>query len=215
MFVKQDVQAEDVCRWRIQAEGLPLLEASVGEERVVRLNNRNTLRTLLVEMFPKVDGNGWQGLGEIGERVLNIGMGCCVLHVEKSEGENGFQERMVLPLWRSLHSLNLMLPKEERKAMLLRLYNEDTPLQDHSKDRFHTGGATQGIKKEPEDGARLEGEVKEEMDVKLEGEDDDLAPGGLDEGDEDEDMDEGGVKLEKEDDVPAEVSKNERVEIAH
>lgn len=29
-----------------------------------------------------------------------------------------------------------MLPKEDRKAMLLRLFNEDTPLQDHSKDRF-------------------------------------------------------------------------------
>ena len=43
---------------------------------------------------------------------------------------------MILPLWRSLHSLNLMLPKEDRKAMLLRLYNEDTPLMDHSKDRF-------------------------------------------------------------------------------
>lgn len=44
---------------------------------------------------------------------------------------------MVLPLWRSLHSLNLMLPKEDRKAMLLRLYNDDSPLMDHSKDRFN------------------------------------------------------------------------------
>ena len=44
-------------------------------------------------------------------------------------------ERMVFPLWRSLSSLNLMLPKEDRKAMLLRLYNEDIPLMDHSKDR--------------------------------------------------------------------------------
>ena len=43
---------------------------------------------------------------------------------------------MVLPLWRSLHSLNLMLPKEDRKAMLLRLYNDDSPLLDGSKDRF-------------------------------------------------------------------------------
>lgn len=33
---------------------------------------------------------------------------------------------MVLPLWRSLHSLNLMLPKEDRRAMLLRLYNDDS-----------------------------------------------------------------------------------------
>lgn len=45
-------------------------------------------------------------------------------------------ERMVMPLWRSLHALNLMLPKEERKAMLLRLYNEVVPLQDNSKARF-------------------------------------------------------------------------------
>ena len=31
--------------------------------------------------------------------------------------------------------MNLMLPKEDRKAMLLRLYNEDTPLHDNSKQR--------------------------------------------------------------------------------
>jgi len=37
-------------------------------------------------------------------------------------------ERMVFPLWKSLHSLNLMLPKEDRKALLLRLFNDDTPL---------------------------------------------------------------------------------------
>ena len=35
---------------------------------------------------------------------------------------------MVLPLWRSLHSLNLMLPKEDRRAMLLRFFNDETPL---------------------------------------------------------------------------------------
>lgn len=35
---------------------------------------------------------------------------------------------MILPLWRSLHSLNLMLPKEDRRALLLRLFDDDTPL---------------------------------------------------------------------------------------
>ena len=30
-----------------------------------------------------------------------------------------------------------MLPKEDRRAMLLRLYNDDSPLTDHSKDRFN------------------------------------------------------------------------------
>jgi multisite-specific tRNA:(cytosine-C5)-methyltransferase len=91
MFVKQDVQATDVCRWRIQSEGLPVLEAWVGESRVVRLTSRKTLRGLLVEMFPKVDGEGWRALGEIGERVRDIGMGCCVLRVEKGEGEDSFR----------------------------------------------------------------------------------------------------------------------------
>lgn len=34
-----------------------------------------------------------------------------------------------------------MLPKEDRKAMLLRLYNDDSPLMDHSKDRFAADGS--------------------------------------------------------------------------
>ncbi|KAL8830219.1 MAG: hypothetical protein Q9191_001559, partial [Dirinaria sp. TL-2023a] len=136
MFVKQDVQRENVCKWRIQTEGLPLLEPWVGEERIVKLWSRRTLRKLLVEMFPKVDGDGWKDLGEIGERMRDAGMGCYVLRSEPRVGDDGFDERMILPLWRSLYSLNLMLPKEDRKAMLLRLYNEDTPLMDHSKHRF-------------------------------------------------------------------------------
>ena len=102
------------------------------------MRKRETLRKLLVEMFPKIggadapDGTGWKALGEIGEQVLNIGMGCCVLRVEASEDEGGFEEGLTLPLWRSLHSLNLMLPKEDRKAMLLRIYNEDIELVNHT-----------------------------------------------------------------------------------
>ena len=71
---------------------------------------------------------------------------------------------MVLPLWRSLHSLNLMLPKEDRKAMLLRLYNEDTPLMDHSKDRFSRDRTDANIKDEPVDGIK-DGEKEEEADA--------------------------------------------------
>lgn len=91
MFVRQDVQGENVCKWRIQNEGLLILEPWVGEERVVRLWSRRTLRQLLIEMFPKVEGEGWRALGEIGERVRDISMGCCVLRIEPSEGEDGFR----------------------------------------------------------------------------------------------------------------------------
>jgi len=149
MFVRQDVQGNDTCPWRIQTDGLPIVEAYVGEERVVYLHKRETLRKLLVEMFPKVSDDAWKELGEIGERVRDLKMGCCVLRVEFEEGEeelgyvfpfalfvktiNGTDgvvcsESMVLPLWRSKHSLNLMIPKEESRAMLLILFNDSTPL---------------------------------------------------------------------------------------
>lgn len=139
MFVKQDAPSPEVCPWRIQTDGLRLLEAWVGPERVVKLQKKETLRRLLIEMFPRFNGEEGNKLGEVGAQVKNLGMGCCVLIVEPTEtdenktegggGEGeGLQERMVFPLWKSIQSLNLMLPKEERKAMLLRLFNDDTPL---------------------------------------------------------------------------------------
>ena len=103
-------------------------------------------------MFPKVTDDGWKALGEIGEQVKDIPMGCSILRVQATGEEDGlpyvsffpfhiypfelylhltniiYSEAMVLPLWRSLHSLNLMLPKEERRAMLLRVFNDSTPL---------------------------------------------------------------------------------------
>jgi multisite-specific tRNA:(cytosine-C5)-methyltransferase len=128
MFVKQDAPSAEVCRWRIQSEGMPILHGYVGASRVVTLTDKETLRKLLVEMFPKISGDLWRGLGEIGERVRDIGMGCCVLRVEPDGTDPDFAERMALPLWKSFQSLNLMLPKEDRAAMLLRIFNDTTPL---------------------------------------------------------------------------------------
>lgn len=91
MFVKQEAQNQDVCRWRIQSEGLRLLEPWLGAARSVPLTSRDTLRKLLAEMFPKVDGGGWKELGEIGQRVKDIPMGCSILRVEPSDEENGFR----------------------------------------------------------------------------------------------------------------------------
>ncbi|KAG6036508.1 hypothetical protein E4U41_005639 [Claviceps citrina] len=141
MFMKQDAPSADVCRWRIQSEGMPIVQGYVGEPRVVHLRNKETLRRLLIEMFPRISGDDWRNFDEIGERVRDVGMGCCVLRIEPTrpgEGEGeadadadvdaDFTESMALPLWKSIHSLNLMLPKEDRAAMLLRIFNDTTPL---------------------------------------------------------------------------------------
>ncbi|KAF3768034.1 hypothetical protein M406DRAFT_90614 [Cryphonectria parasitica EP155] len=128
MFMKQDAPSAEVCRWRIQSEGLPILQGYVGQERVVVLRNKETLHKLLVEMFPRINNDAWKKLDEIGERVCEVGLGCLVLRVEPDGTDPDFTERMALPLWKSFHSLNLMLPKEDRSAMLLRVYNDTTPL---------------------------------------------------------------------------------------
>ena len=170
MFMKQDSQGQDICRWRIQTEGLPIFEGWVGDGRVVRLTKRKTLRKLLVEMFPKIGGpegqEGWRELGEVGEQAVGMGMGCCVLRCEASHGgedADGLEEIVVLPLWRSLHSLNLMLPKEERKAMLLRIFNEDVPLINHSdpaqKDLKVNGKVAEGSIKAEGDAKELQAKI--------------------------------------------------------
>jgi multisite-specific tRNA:(cytosine-C5)-methyltransferase len=89
MFVKQDAQRENVCRWRIQTDGLNIIEPWIGTSRSVTLTKRETLRKLLVEMFPKVNDEGWKNLGEIGEQVKDIPMGCSILRVEPTGKEDG------------------------------------------------------------------------------------------------------------------------------
>ncbi|KAF7544686.1 hypothetical protein G7Z17_g9753 [Cylindrodendrum hubeiense] len=128
MYMKQDAPSAEVCRWRIQSEGMPILQGYVGEPRVIHLRNKETFHKLLIEMFPRISGNEWERFDEIGERVRDIGMGCCVLRVEPDGTDPDFNERMALPLWKSIHSLNLMLPKEDRAAMLLRIFNDTSPL---------------------------------------------------------------------------------------
>ncbi|KAI1845813.1 hypothetical protein JX266_008178 [Neoarthrinium moseri] len=132
MFMKQDAPSADICRWRIQSEGMHMIEGYVGSDRVIRLTNKETFHKLLREMFPRFSDNDWVKLNEIGEQARDIGMGCCVLRVEPDGTDPDFKERIVLPLWKSYMSLNLMLPKEDRSAMLLRVFNDTTPVINQS-----------------------------------------------------------------------------------
>jgi multisite-specific tRNA:(cytosine-C5)-methyltransferase len=91
MFVKQDAQRPNVCRWRIQTDGLQILKSWVGPERCINLYKKETLHKLLVEMFPRLDGDSWKELEEIGERAWDMAMGCCVLRIEPSDAEDGLK----------------------------------------------------------------------------------------------------------------------------
>ncbi|KAL8409258.1 hypothetical protein RB594_007631 [Gaeumannomyces avenae] len=164
MFMKQDAPSAEVCGWRIQSEGMPILQGYVGPERVLYLHSKETLRKLLIEMFPKLADGGWKELGEVGKPAMDIGLGCCVLRVEPGPGDEDM-ERMALPLWKSFHSLNLMLPKEDRAAMLLRIFNETSVLLNKGLVKDAKVEKTEGseeaeVKVEPEDVDREEGGAK-------------------------------------------------------
>ncbi|KAK5998622.1 Multisite-specific tRNA:(cytosine-C(5))-methyltransferase [Cladobotryum mycophilum] len=157
MFMKQDAPSAEVCRWRIQSEGMPILQGYVGEPRVIHLRKKETLHKLLIEMFPKITDGGWENFAEIGERVRDIGMGCCVLRIEPDGSDPEFSERMALPLWKSIHSLNLMLPKEDRSAMLLRIFNDTSPLINISLKNQKANGKNQ--QRRVEDAAQVDEEI--------------------------------------------------------
>lgn len=100
---------------------------------------------------------------------------------------------MVLSLWRSLHSLNLMLPKEDRKAMLLRLYNDESPLLDHSKERFKTMALEPSDDMSDADNeAAAVAEIAEKIQIQRASGDITLHPND----DKDEDVEEGGVAID-------------------
>ena len=117
-----------------------------------------------------------------------------------------------------------MLPKEDRKAMLLRLYNEDTPLMDHSKDRFFKANARANdedegsaiVKDEEEEGRNAvvkdeDEEGEEDGDVVVDG----GVVGDVENGTMDVDGDgdgDGDVEREMQDDAVADAVKAETVE---
>lgn len=167
MLVKQDAPSPETCPWRIQTDGLRILETWVGQSRKVKLKKKETLRKLLVEMFPNFHEDDWKSLDELGPQMRDMPMGCCVLLIEPSEEEGGFSERMVFPLWKSIHSLNLMMPKEDRKAMLLRLFNDDSPLLNMNQNRRPQGNSKiEANEKEPEE-VVTEPKVDQDSDINI------------------------------------------------
>ena len=68
-----------------------------------------------------------------------------------------------------------MLPKEERRAMLLRIYNDDSPLEDHSKDRFAVRTETEVDVK----GGDLSAEEDNTLDTDIEEPDKDIEEEGI------------------------------------
>jgi len=128
MFVSHRIKDGNIkAPWRLQNEGIRILEPWANK-RIVTCTSKQTLYKMLIEMFPKLPKDGSHEIGEIGDQCMEMEVGCSFIRIEPSEGEDGFPFRMVLPLWRHPGSANMMTDKDDRKAMLLRLFNEINPV---------------------------------------------------------------------------------------
>ena len=64
--------------------------------------------------------------GTVGEFLRTAEMGSYVLDIEPSEHEgHKLDVTLSYPIWRSMASANLMLDKQEKSALSLRLFNTD------------------------------------------------------------------------------------------
>lgn len=127
MFVSHKIKDKEIMKapWRLQNEGIRILEPWASK-RIITCKSRDTLYKLLIEMFPKLPKDGKHNLGDLGDQLMKLDIGCCFLRIEQNE-EEGFPFGMVLPVWRHPGSVNCMVDKDDRKAILLRLYNEQDP----------------------------------------------------------------------------------------
>jgi len=174
MFVSHRIKdAEKMdAPWRLQNEGIRLLEPWASQ-RIVECTSMVTLKMLLMEMFPKLPKDGTHELREVGEQLMKMDVGCCFVRIEKGEENEGFPFRMVLPLWRHPGSANLMVDKDDRKAMLLRLFNEKDPeIKNHVAEKAKREAEKEA---EAEAEANAEGAEHRDMDETLHSEDEGTA----------------------------------------
>ncbi|KAJ4354752.1 tRNA (cytosine-5-)-methyltransferase ncl1 [Ascochyta clinopodiicola] len=149
--------------WRLQSEGISILEPWASK-RIVNCTSKATLKQLICEMFPKLPKEGEHGLGEVGDQLQSMDIGCCFVRVEKDDAQD-IPFRMVLPLWRHPGSANMMVDKDDRKAMLLRLWGEkDTEIINHVAEKAKREAAEE-LAEEDAKASVVEGENVEDMDV--------------------------------------------------
>lgn len=168
MFVAHKIKNQEAipAPWRLQNEGIKILEPWASK-RIITCDSKDSFYKMLIEMFPKLPKDESHGLGDLGKQLMELDVGCAFLKIEKDDAK-GFPFSMVLPVWRHPGSVNLMVDKDDRKAMLLRLYNEQNPnIINHVVDKAKAEAAAADAEAAEE---KIEAEAIEEGKAVVDGE---------------------------------------------
>ncbi|KAG5519581.1 hypothetical protein PMAC_001736 [Pneumocystis sp. 'macacae'] len=135
MFTKHElsknVLTESSCRWRIQNEGIEILFPWIGPERVLHAGFRE-LKIFLDYSYPRID---MFPEGETKASLEKMSLGCAIMEVNLENDDNvKMKFKVVVPIWKSNVSSNLMLSKKDRAVLMLRLFGSLYQSKDNSKE---------------------------------------------------------------------------------
>ncbi|KAA1065932.1 hypothetical protein PGT21_015942 [Puccinia graminis f. sp. tritici] len=166
----KDMKAADpekFCKWRIVSDGIDFFRPFMGSKRVIQCHI-NVLKQLMRhdQQYPLITDLQDEAFRN---QVRQLDIGSCVAEIfddTQDEGSHHVPLDLMVGLWISKSSVNLMVDKKERKVLSLRLWGEDITLDPNAETR-----ASRLAKNQNQDPVNPDGEVKlEAQEVKPEAE---------------------------------------------
>ncbi|SMN18488.1 similar to Saccharomyces cerevisiae YBL024W NCL1 S-adenosyl-L-methionine-dependent tRNA: m5C-methyltransferase [Maudiozyma saulgeensis] len=126
-------QRDDIeCAFRIHSEAIPLIKPYVNHNRIIDID-LNFLKLLLTESFPTFEmllENNVES--NVINQIEKFVPGCAMVYVSR-DSEN--KESILLPIWKGIKSINIMVSKEDAHELLYRVFGIETQAKDNPKAR--------------------------------------------------------------------------------
>ncbi|PLW51451.1 hypothetical protein PCANC_00670 [Puccinia coronata f. sp. avenae] len=147
IFCRQDPSASTVkdmkaadpekfCKWRIVSDGIDFFRPFMGSKRIIQCHI-NVLKQLMRhdQQYPLITDLEDETFRE---KVRQLDIGSCIAEIfgdNQDDASNHVPLDLMVGLWISKLSINLMVDKKERKVLSLRLWGEDITLNPDSETR--------------------------------------------------------------------------------
>ncbi|KAF9131274.1 hypothetical protein BGX30_013180 [Mortierella sp. GBA39] len=130
-FIRQDSNSPTECSFRVHSEGIALMRQFVSTARVMAVQLKEVL-TLLQSPYPKIT----EFPESIQQKLTDLQTGCCIFEFDpeleenkdqpnprwEGQGLTGFVKgKLVFPVWKAQVSFNMLLNKQERRSLAMRL----------------------------------------------------------------------------------------------
>ncbi|OZJ03575.1 hypothetical protein BZG36_03041 [Bifiguratus adelaidae] len=118
-FVRQENVQGEGSPWRVSSESLSLLEPFMSKRKIII--DEDELRLVVMEVFPKIEHFKADRQQMLNELVP----GCAIFEFEpKPDSKLLLRQKLVLPVWKARVSFNVLINKQERKSLAMRLFGE-------------------------------------------------------------------------------------------